>query len=244
MRGYEPETYGQRIADVYDELYEEAFDKARAASFLVERAAGGPVLELAIGTGRMALPLVEAGIEVHGINISEAMVERLRGRPRGDEIRVHMGDFADVEVEGRFPLIYLVFNTLFALTTQEDQIRCFENVAKHLTDDGVFVIECFVPDVTRYERHQNTEVVDVEIDEVMLDVSRHDPVTQTVKSQHVFLGKSGTRLYPVFLRYAYPPELDVMARVAGLALQERYADWNLSPFTSDSQKHLSVYRRF
>lgn len=244
MRGYEPETYGQRIAEVYDDLYEEAFDTASAVSFLADRAGEGPALELAVGTGRVALPLVQAGVEVHGIDVSAAMVERLRAKAGGDSIRVHMGDFADVDVDGTYPLVYLVFNTLFALTTQEDQIRCFENVAKHLTDTGVFVIECFVPDVTRYTRHQNTEVVDVEIDEVLLDVSRHDPVSQTVKSQHVFVGAKGTRLYPVFLRYAYPPELDVMARVAGLALAERYGDWKMSPFTSDSQRHVSVYRRF
>lgn len=241
MRGYEPETYGERIAGVYDELYEQAFDKASAASFLTERARGGPVLELAVGTGRMALPLVQGGLEVHGIDISDAMVEHLRAKPGGDKVVLKMGDFADVDVERDYPLIYLVFNTLFALTTQDDQIRCLSNVAKHLTADGVFVVECFVPDATRYARHQNTEVVDVGIDRVFLDASRHDPVTQTVKSQHIFISESETKLYPVFLRYAYPPELDVMARLAGLALRERYSDWRLSAFTSDSKGHVSVY---
>ena len=243
MQGYEPETYGQRIAEVYDELYDQAFDKASASSFLAERARGGPVLELAVGTGRMALELVDKGLEVHGIDISEAMVERLRAKPGGDKVRVTMGDFTDVAVESDYPLIYLVFNTIFALPTQDEQIRCLENVAQHLTDDGVFVLECFVPDMTRYTRHQNLEVVDVGVDRVMLDASRHDPVTQTVKSQHVFVSDEGTKVYPVFLRYAYPPELDVMARVAGLALRERYSDWKGSPFTSDARSHVSVYGR-
>ena len=241
MQGYEPETYGQRIADVYDELYDNAFDKPAAVSFLVDRAGGGPALELAIGTGRVALGLVEAGIEVHGIDISTAMVDRLRAKPGGEQIEVRMGDFASVDVDRDYPLIYLVFNTLFALTSQDEQIRCLENVAKHLTDDGVFVVECFVPDLTRYVRNQNTEVVDVELERVTLDVSRHDPVSQTVKSQHVFISDEGTKLFPVFLRYTYPPELDVMARVAGLALRERYGGFRMSPFTSDSKGHVSVY---
>lgn len=244
MQGYEPETYGQRIAEIYDELYDQAFDKASAATFLAERARGGPALELAIGTGRVALELAGRGTEVHGIDISEAMVEQLRAKLGGDEITVTMGDFAEVGVERDYPLIYLVFNTFFALTTQDDQIRCLENVARHLTDDGVFVIECFVPDMTRFTRHQNMEVVDVGLDRVMLDASRHDPVTQTVKSQHIFVGDEGTRVYPVFLRYAYPPELDVMARVAGLALRERYADWRATPFTSDAKAHVSVYGKY
>src|SRR5688500_12640356 len=219
MQGYEPETYGQRIAAVYDELYAQAFDKAGAGTFLSERAGGGPALELAIGTGRVGLELARAGVEVHGIDNSEAMVERLRAKPGGDRITVQMGDFADVDVDGDYPLIYVVFNTLFALTTQDDQIRCFENVARRLTDAGVFVIECFMPDTTRYVRHQNSDVLDVQLDGVHLDVSRHDPVTQTVKAQHVFISEAGTKLYPIFLRYAYPPELDVMARLAGLALR-------------------------
>jgi hypothetical protein len=172
------------------------------------------------------------------------MVDKLRAKPGGDKVEVSVGDFADVEVDGTFPLIYLVFNTLFALTTQEDQIRCLENVGAHLADNGVFVTECFVPDLTRFKRHQNSEVVDVESDHVMLDASRHDPVTQTIKSLHIMVedGKA-PRLYPVFLRYCFPAELDAMARIAGLALRERYADWKTSPFTSDSKSHVSVYGR-
>ena len=242
MQGYGPETYGERIADIYDELYDQAFDKRSATSFLVEKARGGPVLELAVGTGRIALALVEQGVEVHGIDISEEMVAKMRAKPGGDKVIVSIGDFADVGVDGRFPLIYLVFNTLFALTTQEDQIRCLTNAREHLTDDGVFVVECFVPDLARYTRHQNANVIDVESGHVMIDVSRHDPVTQTVKSQHVIIEDGrAPRLYPVFLRYVFPPELDVMARLAGLALRERYADWKTSPFTADSGVHVSVY---
>ena len=241
MQGYGPETYGDRIAAIYDDLYEEVFDKQAAATFLAERAGPGPALELAIGTGRVALPLRAKGVPVEGIDASEQMVDRMRSKPGGAEMKVTMGDFAEVGVEGRFPLIYLVFNTLFALATQEDQIRCFSNVSEHLSDDGVFVIECFVPDVTRYERHQNVNVNDVELEEVMFDVSRHDPVTQTSKTQHIFIRDGVVKMYPVFIRYAYPPELDLMARLAGLALRERYANFKMDPFTSDSQGHVSVY---
>ena len=243
MQGYEPETYGQRIAGVYDELYDQAFDKTAAVSFLKERSAGGPALELAIGTGRVGLELSRSGLDVHGIDISEAMVERLRAKPGGDRIEIRMGDFANVDVDRDYPLIYLVFNTLFALTTQDEQIRCLENVAKHLMPEGVFVVECFVPDVTRYTRHQNAEVLDVQVDRVHLDASRHDAVTQTVMSQHMYIREDGVKMFPVVLRYAYPPELDVMARLAGLALRERYSDWKMSPFTSDSKGHVSVYGR-
>lgn len=241
MQGYGPETYGDRIAGVYDDLYEEVFDKEATATFLAERAGPGPALELAIGTGRVALPLRAKGVQVEGIDVSEQMVARLRAKPGGTEMKVTMGDFADVGVEGRFPLIYLVFNTLFALYTQEDQIRCFANVAEHLTEDGVFVTETFVPDLSRFERHQGVNVNDVELDEVMFDVARHDPVTQTIKTQHVFIRDGVVKTYPIFLRYAWPPEMDLMARVAGLALRERYANFKMDPFTSDSQGHVSVY---
>ena len=243
MQGYGPETYGDRIAAVYDDLYDQVFDKEAAATFLAERAGKGPALELAIGTGRVALPLRAKGVQVEGIDASEQMVARLREKPGGAEMKVTMGDFADVDVEGSFKLIYIVFNTLFALQTQEDQIRCFTNVAEHLKDSGVFVLESFVPDLTRFERHQGVNVNDVELDEVMFDVSRHDPVTQTVKSQHIFIRDGATTMYPVFIRYTYPPEMDLMARLAGLALRERYANFKMDPFTSDSKGHVSVYGR-
>ena len=243
MDDYGPETYGERIAGIYDELYDAMFDKEGAADFLTERARSGPALELGIGTGRVALPLKARGVEVHGIDSSPNMVAKMRGKPGGEEIPVTIGDFADIDVEGNSSLIYVPFNTLFALGSQEDQVRCFANVAQHLTDDGVFVTETFVPDVTRYARHQGTEVEDVGSERVMVSFSRHDPVTQTSRSQHVFVTNEGVEMYPVFIRYAWPAEMDLMARLAGMALRERYADWRMTPFTSEAKMHISVYGR-
>jgi SAM-dependent methyltransferase len=238
---YEPSTYGRKIAEIYDELYGVMFDNEGCVEFLAGKARGGRALELAIGTGRIALPLKEKRVEVHGIDISEDMVAKMREKPGGEEIPVAMGNFVDVGVEGDFDLIYLLFNTFFGVTTQDEQVACFHNVAEHLTPEGVFVVETFVPDLTRFQRHQSTSVVDVQIDRVQLDASRHDPVNQLVHSQHVFLEEGGTRLYPVSLRYAFASEMDLMARLAGLELKERWQDWRRGVFTSDSKSHISVY---
>ena len=242
MEDYGPKTYGDRIADVYDGLYS-GLDTGAAVETLAELAGQGPVLELAIGTGRLALPLAERGLEVHGIDASEGMVAKMREKPGGDRIPVTMGDFADVAVEGRFSLVFVAFNTLFALLTQEDQIRCFENSAARLADDGVFVIEVFFPDLARFDRGQRTQTNFVEADRVMIDASRHDPVEQRVDSAHVVITESGTKLYPVNVRYAFPPELDLMARLAGLRLRDRWGDWRRGPFTAQSPRHVSVYGR-
>jgi SAM-dependent methyltransferase len=243
MEGYEAATYGDRIAPIYDDLYQELFDLEGTVGLLAQLAGEGPALELAIGTGRVAIPLREHGVEVHGIDISEAMVAKLRAKPGGADIPVTMGDFADVAIERDYPLVYLVFNTLFALTTQEDQIRCFANVAKHLQSGGVFVVECFVPDPARFDRHQRVGVDRLGQHFVELDTSRHDPVNQRSESVHVIIRESGTKLFPVFLRYAYPSELDLMARLAGLELRARYGDWRKGPFTSDSTGHVSIYTK-
>jgi SAM-dependent methyltransferase len=240
VEGYEARTYGDLIADVYDELYGE-LDPATAVEVLAALAGGGPALELAIGTGRIALPLADRGVEVHGIDVSEAMVERLRAKPGGDRIPVTIGDFADVGVDGRFALVFVVFNTFFALTSQEDQVRCFANVAARLTDGGVFVLEAFMPDLARFRRHQTVTAPTVDVDRVMLDVTRHDPVAQRIDSQHILISESGIRLQPVHIRYAWPAELDLMAQLARMRLRDRWADWDRSPFTADSDKHVSVY---
>jgi SAM-dependent methyltransferase len=218
-------------------------DTDAAVAFLAELAGPGPVLELAVGTGRIALPLGERGIDVRGIDASEAMVARLCSKRGGDRIPITIGDFADVPIEGRFTLIYVVFNTLFALQTQDEQIRCFRNVAAHLLDGGVFVVEAFVPDLTRFDRDQRIETERVGLDQVWLGVARHHPVEQRVESQHVVLAEQGMRFYPVQLRYAYPSELDLMARLAGLQLQARFGGWRRESFTAASGMHVSVYER-
>ncbi len=245
MEDYGPETYGDRIAEVYDEWYADAafLETEASIELLAELAGEGSVLELAIGTGRLALPLAKRGIEVHGIDASEAMVAKLREKPGGDQIPVTMGDFAEVDVDGSYRLVFVAFNTLFALLTQEDQLRCFTNAAAHLSDDGIFLIDVFVPDVTRFDRGQRFQTNSVSTTEVNLDASRHDPLAQRVDSVHVVLTEDGTRLYPVNLRYAFPSELDLMARVAGLELKDRWGGWSREPFTASSVRHVSVYGR-
>jgi hypothetical protein len=231
MEGYGPETYGERIAEVYDELFHPPTSTQDAVEFLAALAGGGPVLELAIGTGRIALPLADKGIEVHGIDASEAMVAKLRAKPGGRDISVTIGDFADVGVEGRFRLIAIVFNTLWALLTQEDQVRCARNVAEHLTEDGTFVTEMYVPDPARFDRGQRVHVGTIESRRVRLDVSQHDPEHQRVSNQLIVLEDGGgVSMFPVELRYIWPSELDLMAELAGLRLRERWGGWRREPF--------------
>jgi SAM-dependent methyltransferase len=240
MDEYREETYGERIAGIYDTLYA-GYDPAAIAT-LNRLAQGGRALELGIGTGRVALPLQETGVEVHGIDASPAMVDSLRGKPGGEGIAVTLGNFADVAVEGHYSLIYVTFNTLYSLLTQDEQVRCFQNVARHLAPGGVFLIEAFVPDVTRFSSGRQTmRAVTIEEDLVQIDASMHDPVAQQVTSQHIILTERGVRLYPVWLRYAWPAELDLMARLAGLRLKHRWEDWEGRAFTAGSGSHISVY---
>jgi SAM-dependent methyltransferase len=243
MEGWGPATYGDRIAAVYDSFYGETLDTESAVETLAELASGGPVLELAIGTGRLALPLAARGLEVHGIDASERMVAELRAKPGGEAIPVTNGNFADVPVEGSYHLVFIAFNTLFALLSQEDQVRCFVNVARHLTDEGVFVVEAFFPDLARFDRDQRTQTTWVDSGRVMIDASRHMPIEQRVDSQHVVITDEGTKLYPVSVRYAFPSELDLMARLAGLDLRARWGNWRRDPFTAESGRHVSVYAR-
>ncbi len=239
MDNYRDDTYGEHISAVYDDWYDE-YDDA-TLSTLRELAQGGRALELGIGTGRLALPLQQSGIKVEGIDSSQAMVDRLRRKPGGDKIPVVMGDFADIAVEGRFDLIYVLVNTFYGLLTQEEQLRCFRNVAQHLNAQGSFVIEAFVPDLSRFTRRQSVTVTDMSEDEVQLDVSRHNPVSQQITAQHIVLTEQGICLYPVKLRYAWPTELDLMARLAGLTLKHRWGDWRKGAFSADSTMHISVY---
>ncbi len=235
-------SFGEDVAERYDDV--QRGDELAAVALLEQLAGGGAALELAIGTGRIALPLAARGIHVHGVDISPAMVARLRRKPGGDQIPVTMGDFADVPVPGSFRLIYVVFNTLFNLLTQEAQVRCFENVAAHLTDDGSFVVEAFVPAfLTRLRDDQYVDAEAISVDEVRLDVGRHDPVTQRLYESHVSLTAHGVRLNPIVTRYAWPSELDLMARLAGLRLRGRWAGWHREPFTAASRAHVSVYGR-
>ncbi len=243
MKDYEPIlSFGEADAATYDDS--SRGDEEATVAFLEQLAPGGPALELAIGTGRIALPLAARGVQVDGIDFSPAMVAKLRAKPGGDQIAVTIGDFADVPVSGAYQLIFVVYNTLFNLLTQDDQVRCFENVATHLTDDGVFVVEAFVPTyLTRLRDDQYVDAERIDVDEVRLDVGRHDPVAQRLDESHVVLSSAGVRLAPIVTRYAWPSELDLMARIAGLRLEHRWSGWDREPFTGASRRHVSVYGR-
>src|SRR4030095_13983880 len=215
VKDYEPiMSFGEDVAGTYDDV--PRGDENAAVAFLEKLAGGGPARDRPVGPGRLALPLAARGIRVDGVDISPAMVAQLRTKPGGDRISVTIGDFADVPVPGIYRLIYVVFNTLFNLLTQEDQVRCFENVAAHLTDDGSFVIEAGSPAfLYRLRNDQYVDAESIEVDAVGLDVLRHDPAKQMLDESHVSISGTGVRLNPVVQRYAWPAELDLMGRIAG-----------------------------
>ena len=237
---YEPATYGERIAEVYDDIHPSVSETDAMVETLAKLAGAGPVLELGIGTGRVALPLAAHGVTVHGIDASQAMVKKLRTKPGGASIPVVIGDFADVDVTGQYSLIYVVFNTFFAITSQDDQVRCFANCASHLHTGGALLIDAFYPDLTRFDRGQSVSAFYVDTDRVYLDVTRHDPVQQAVTTQHIHITSSGLSMYPVRLRYAWPTELDLMARLAGLRLHSRVDNWQGDPYVA-KDRHISIY---
>jgi len=244
VKDYEPVmSFGEDTASVYDEEAVRG-DEAETIAFLADLAGDGPVLELAIGTGRIGLPLAATGVRVDGIDLSPAMVERLRAKPGGDQLDVTIGDFAAVDVAGRYRLVYVVFNTFHNLLTQDDQVRCFGNVAEHLTDDGVFLIEATTPWwLQRLRDNQYVDAEEIRVDRVSLDVGRHDPVTQLYDESHVSLSAEGVVVSPIVTRYCWPSELDLMARLAGLRLHDRWSGWHHEPFSGDSRRHISVYGR-
>lgn len=243
MSEYDASTYGERIAGVYDAWSRLPRDAEEAVDFLAERAGAGPALELGVGTGRIALPLAARGVEVHGVDASPAMVEQLRTKPGGDAIPVRIGDFAELSESGAYSLVYVVFNTFFGLLSQEEQISCFASVGRALRVGGVFVLEAFVPDLSRFDRSQRMDAERVEPDLAQFNLSLHRAAEQRVDSMHVVAREDGIKLYPVSIRYAYPSELDLMARLAGFRLRERSAGWKGEPFSDESGRHVSVYER-
>jgi hypothetical protein len=235
--------YDDRHAELYDDRFRERFDEAEeAAAFLagLDRPPG-PVLELGIGTGRLALPLLGRRVAVRGVDASPAMVARLRGKPGGDRIPVAVGDFVALAtlVDDRFSLIFLAFNTLFELGSQDEQVRCFCGVADRLLPGGLFVVEAVVPDLSN--AGDGIAVVAVDDGAVRLQDTHHDPLAQVVTGETVTVGDTGTERWPWSIRYATVPEIDLMARVAGLRLRARHGGWSGEPFTADSPRHVSVY---
>jgi hypothetical protein len=234
--------FGEEVAARYDESSGDMFDPAvvdPAVDFLGELAGDGPALELGIGTGRIALPLAARGVRVHGIDLSEAMVARLRAKPGSDEIGVTIGDFATTRVDGRFKVAYLVFNTINNLTSQAAQVACFENVAAHLDPSGCFVIEVGVPQLRRLP--PGDRFVPFDVSPTHLGFDEYDVVEQGLVSHHHSLVDGSWEAASTPFRYVWPAELDLMARLAGMELRERWSDWKREPFTDDSDKHISVW---
>ncbi|WP_419950526.1 class I SAM-dependent DNA methyltransferase [Candidatus Palauibacter sp.] len=232
--------FDDRIAPRFDDIYEHLPDADTAAHTLAQLAGKGRALELGIGTGRIALRLAALGIEVHGVDLSDAMVAELRRKPGGPDIPVAMDDFAGFLLDTRYEVVYVVYNTFFDLTSQDAQVRCFASVARHLNPGGVFVIEAFVPDHARLARGSNV-FGDIYGDVVRVDVSESNACEQRLDARHVMISEAGIEVFSVRIRYAWPAELDLMARLAGLRLKERWADWAGNSFTSQSTAHVSVY---
>ncbi|WP_426245640.1 class I SAM-dependent DNA methyltransferase [Nocardioides sp. LHG3406-4] len=242
MDGFDPATsFAGETAQRYDD--ELRGDETETVEFLARLAGSRPALELAIGTGRVAVPLAERGVEVHGIEISEDMVAQLRAKPHGRDLPVTLGDMSRADAPGSdYALVYLVFNTIHNLLTQDDQVRCYENAARHLAPDGAFVVETGVPEAWLKGRRQFVDAEYVAAGEVVLDVTSYDPVSQVADENHVHLSAAGVRMGPISHRLAYPSEHDLMARIAGLRLVDRWGGWLGEPFTADSERHISVYR--
>jgi SAM-dependent methyltransferase len=236
----DPSFYGDQWASVYDE-HHAGLDPQPAADFLAALAGTGRALELAIGTGRVALPLAARGVAVEGVDASAAMVQQLRAKEGGESIPVVIGDMAQMPPDGPFKLVYLIFNTMFALLSQERQAQCFRGAARVLEPGGCFVIECYVPDLARFNRGQRVETLAVTADSVTVEFSRHDLAAQRITTQVVMLDSAGAHLHPIAARYSWPSELDLMAGQAGLRLRERLGGWDRQPFDSASPRHVSVY---
>jgi SAM-dependent methyltransferase len=236
----DPGLFGRLWADDYDAGTNP--DPAPAVDFLAGLADGGPVLELAIGTGRVALPLAARGLMVEGVEAAPEMLAKLRAKPGGADIPVTIGDMADVPVAGPYRLVYLVFNTLFNLVDAERQRDCFRNVARVLAPGGAFVIETFVPDPADFDRDEQVQMRDVTEDSATIRLHRYDRAAQRFVRQTITFDRDGVHLKPFAMRYAWPEQIDEMAGAAGLRLAERYADWHRKPFTAGSKSHISVYR--
>jgi SAM-dependent methyltransferase len=241
---HEDGYFDERVAAGYDDSAAEMFAPAvvePVVDFLAELAGSGAALELGIGTGRIALPLAKRGVRVHGIELSQAMVARLRAKPGGETVGITIGDFATSTVDETFALAYLVFNTIGNLTTQAAQVACFKNVAAHLEPAGCFVIELEVPDLQRLPPGETLRVFGKS--DTHWGIDEFDVANQGLVSHHFQLVDGRFELHSLPFRYAWPSELDLMAQLAGMHLRERWGGWNRQPFTGDSRQHVSVWEK-
>ena len=233
--------YTDWIAEFYDTWFGDWLDSSPAVDALAGLAGSGRVLELGIGTGRVALRLLERGVDLHGIDASEAMVARLRAKPGGDGIPVTIGDFSELDVSGRFSLVYLIAGSFFELQSQAAQVRCFQSVARHLEPGGVFVLDGLIPETGKASAQPTMGVIPTKSGELILRFRQVDRAEQRYVSHYAILGEQGVRVMSVPFRYAAPSELDLMAGMAGLRLRQRTGGWKREPFTSASDLHVSVY---
>jgi len=236
--------FDERVAARYDESSAEMFSAEAVdptVDFLIDLAGDGPALEFAVGTGRIALPLAQRGVPVHGIDMSKAMVARMRSKPGGEDIGVTIGDFSMTTVEGPFTLVYLVFNTISNLTTQAAQVACFRNAAAHLQPGGCFVIEVGVPGLRLLPPGETIHAFTVTEDRWGFD--EYDIANQRMTSHHFEIVDGRAERFAVPFRYAFPAEYDLMAELAGMRLRERWAGWDREPFTSESRSHVSVWEK-
>ena len=234
--------FDERVATEYEARWPHLFQPAMiepVVGFLAEHAEAGPVLELGVGTGRIAIPLAARGLQVHGIELSPAMVAEMRKTPGGDEIAVTIGDMATAQVGSTFTLAYLVRNTIMNLTTQDAQVACFANVSRHLRPGGRFVIEVLIPDLQRLPPGETVRPFDVS--ESHLGFDEYDLPVQGLVSHHYWLRAGDLEYFAAPFRYVWPSELDLMARLAGMSLVERWSGWDREPFTADSRSHVSVW---
>jgi SAM-dependent methyltransferase len=238
------ELWNEQVAQAYDESAADLYASeilGTTVDFLARRAEGGRALELGVGTGRVALALAARGVPVAGIDLSEPMVAELRKKPGGSDIPVVIGDMAGTRVPGDFRLVFLVFNTVTNLLTQQEQVECFRNAARHLEPGGRFVVEVFVPDLRRLPPGESARPFDIGDDHLGFDT--YDVVNQRLVSHHYWVGGGRARVFHSPHRYVWPGELDLMAQLAGLELRERWADWHEAPFTAESTSHVSVWQK-
>ena len=239
---HDASEYGRHIAEDYDAIYGEIFDTEGTVERLRELADGGPVLEFGVGTGRLAIPLAATGVEVHGVDGSAAMLEHLAAKPGGDVVVTAVGDFAETRVPGEFALVALTSNTIYAVPDQEAQLRCFANAARHLRPGGRFVVDGWLPRLSP-DAAPTIEPRKLSGGHIGIVIAEHDVSRQVLATTQIVLGGSvGVRVFPVVHRYAHPAELDLMARLSGMHLEHRWADWRRGPFTAGSTNHVSVYR--
>jgi SAM-dependent methyltransferase len=236
--------FDERIAKGYDTKWAALAEPAvvdPAVSFLADLAGEGAALELGVGTGRIALPLSQRGVRVYGIELSPAMVTQMQKKPGSDQIGVTIGDFATTKVDGTFKIAYLVRNTIMNLTTQDEQVECFRNVASHLGPGGYFVIEVMIPELQRLPPGETIRPFD--LTPRHLGFEEYDVATQIAFSHHYWVVDGQLETFSAPFRYVWPSELDLMARLAGMTLRERWSDWGRKPFTSDSRSHVSVWEK-